>query len=208
MGVDAIVVFPIPVDHTPPQMRQWREFAARNLGAVVTRPDSDRLDRFKLRGLSPYEGYHPAPGGTSLFEMECLWRYYGPGYERGPWPQIRMALLWGNREFGGAFYGNDIDCELRPFDQVAIDQIDAHFLRHGFDPYRQRTKDALLGRKAPPCQCLGSTTTESGGGRDMTFWTCRACETRYITDGNGFLHMLPDGEDFFQGAERLRQPCS
>lgn len=88
-------------------------------GALIqtaTPPPRAALSRLReqFRADWPIE-YNFGPGAADVYphineqgEVHVLWCYYGPGYERGPWPQIRRMIewLWANTE-GDVCYGGD-----------------------------------------------------------------------------------------------------
>lgn len=69
--------------------------------------------------------------------IDTLDRYYGIGYERGPWPAICgvLMLLHACRGVGRVWYGGDGGhVPLCPPEEVL--RISAHFMEHGERPYR------------------------------------------------------------------------
>lgn len=81
-----------------------------------------------------------------------LWtghRYYGPGYERGPWPQIyaeiramQAALPW-----CAVYYGGDCSDEGEKVTPEMLDKLWAHWLSAAGNNYR---RDSDLHWHAPP----------------------------------------------------------
>ena len=75
----------------------------------------------------------------STHEIDMLWRYYGPGYERGPWPKIAAVLMalhaCSNVEtvwyFGGC---SDSDA---PFTPERVQEYNEHYMVNGDRPYRR-----------------------------------------------------------------------
>lgn len=67
-------------------------------------------------------------------------RFYGPGYERGPWPTICGILmeLFASGSVEKVWYGGDdfID-EITPSD---ILDFSKHYMEHGCRPYYDRSK--------------------------------------------------------------------
>lgn len=136
-------------------------------------------------------------------QVNTLWRYYGDGYERGPWMNIRYTLLWLMRRFpeGSVYYFRDSGgCdEHEPVTQDFLDQMDSHFLAMGHTPYHSyfgKYEEATV----PECGFCLRPKINHGGGGGKTFWQCHGCGQKWI-DGE----LLPEGEDFFKGADRIRK---
>ena len=70
-------------------------------------------------------------------------RYYGIGYERGYWPQIREMGNWLAANIPGEVrYGADTADEweyLRPWPEV-LEELDAHWEQHENRPYYERRR--------------------------------------------------------------------
>lgn len=97
---------------------------------VKTRDRAEPKLRHKLPDGATIVGADEwAPEG-STHEVVQLWRYYGPGCERGPWPLIAAVLLalmasenvetvW---YFGDSLGGDD------PFTQERLEQYNRHYI--------------------------------------------------------------------------------
>lgn len=73
--------------------------------------------------------------------LSTVHRYYGEGYERGDWPDIRrmgdwLAVAFG--ELGELRYGGDVDPEYESLEPWASARatIESHWRRVGHLPYR------------------------------------------------------------------------
>jgi len=79
---------------------------------------------------------HPV-GATHV--IPTLYRYYGVGYERGPWPAICDVLLrlHASRNVGRVWYGRDSgDSENLPLcTPEDVLKTSAHYMAVGHDPY-------------------------------------------------------------------------
>jgi hypothetical protein len=72
-------------------------------------------------------------------ELDTCHRYYGEGYERGPWPHIAAALmiLFATEGVERVWYGSDCEgpSEIKPEDVL---KTCAHYMAKGCRPYRGR----------------------------------------------------------------------
>lgn len=73
-----------------------------------------------------------------------LWtgaRYYGPGYERGPWPEICAVLmqLFADSRVKRIWYFGDCSNmeDIPPLMRVDVLEISGHFMSVGHEPYRR-----------------------------------------------------------------------
>lgn len=76
-------------------------------------------------GCSMVDAKEWAPDGAT-HEIDQCWRYYGPGYERGPWPSIAavlMALPAGTERAHGALAGLYGSRQARAPDGAAVPQV-------------------------------------------------------------------------------------
>lgn len=71
-------------------------------------------------------------------EIHQCWRYYGPGYERGPWPRIAAVLmsLFACSNVEHVWYFGDCGDEGEPITPAQVMEICAHYMRVGDRPYR------------------------------------------------------------------------
>ena len=78
----------------------------------------------------------------STHEVDTPWRYYGPGYERGPWPKIASVLinLLANKDIETVWYFGDCYDEGDPFTLEMLEQYTRHFIEHENRPYRDAFK--------------------------------------------------------------------
>lgn len=99
-------------------------------------PDSDvAADNHHFPHMD-WDNYEPAP----TIQVSSLDRYYGLGYERGPWPAIRAMGEWLAANIPGELrYGGDSDDSweaLRPWPEIRA-QLDAWWREHKNEPYRR-----------------------------------------------------------------------
>ena len=79
-----------------------------------------------------------APEGAT-HEVDQMWRYYGEGYERGPWPDIAatlMALIAGSNVESVWYYG-DVHETDDPITPEQVLTLCAHYMKVGDRPYRK-----------------------------------------------------------------------
>lgn len=72
-------------------------------------------------------------------------RYYGPHYERGPWPEIATTILVTVAAFPQCtvHYGSDDEDEPPSVDQDALDEIWAHWLGPHWNDYRRGSRAGM-----------------------------------------------------------------
>lgn len=78
----------------------------------------------------------------STHEIVNRWRYYGPGYERGPWPSIAAVLmvLLGSQDVKTVWYFGDNKDDDEPFIVERLEQFTRHYIEHGNRPYDDKWK--------------------------------------------------------------------
>lgn len=98
---------------------------------------NDHLDR-TLLVRNPHYGDHT--GDTPRVELNTGSRYWGPGYERGPWPLISAAILAMRVALPQCqvFYGGDTSHDGQPADDEMLMEFWLHWLSPEGDAYRQR----------------------------------------------------------------------
>lgn len=133
--------------------------------------------------------------GETFIEAHLWTRYYGPGYERGNWPIIKLTAEWLETRFPGGevWYGGDSSgiCAEK-FDAAAREEIHKLYLTDGHKPYtgffgtfsgRQKAKQT--------CDfCGGAAMINSGGGGGTEFWHCAGCGLHRVVDEKGVAHNL------------------
>ena len=77
-------------------------------------------------------------GATHEIDQSC--RYYGPGYERGPWPLLAAALmaLHAGHNVEVVWYLGDCNDSDEPFTPGRVQEFSAHYMKEGDRPYRRR----------------------------------------------------------------------
>lgn len=74
-------------------------------------------------------------------EIQQSWRFYGQGYERGPWPLIAGVLmaLHACENVENVWYFGDSQEDDEPFTQDRLLEVCLYYMRHGNRPYTGRT---------------------------------------------------------------------
>ena len=86
-----------------------------------------------------------APAGAT-HEVDQLWRYYGPGYERGPWPIIAGVLMALHASLNVEtvwYFGDSVDGD-NPFTPQRVHEFNAHYMAVGDRPYRNAFKNFAI----------------------------------------------------------------
>ena len=75
----------------------------------------------------------------STHKVDQSWRYYGPDYERGPWPWIAATLLalMASEDVETVWYYGDCLGGDEPFTPDRLDQYNRHYIENGDRPYRR-----------------------------------------------------------------------
>lgn len=106
-----------------------------------------RFRDFDNRGivhLVPRDEYYDLPDSLpqtpSILTVRLDGAYYGPGYERGYWPEIAAVLEFLRRRLPDAkvWYGRDDGDWVREVTAESLDALWAHWARHGGRPYYRR----------------------------------------------------------------------
>lgn len=88
--------------------------------------------------LKPVDADACAPAGAT-HEVDTFVRYYGPGYERGPWTDICavLMLLHACPDVERVWYGGDNEDGVPECPPVRVTALSEHFMEHGKRPYRR-----------------------------------------------------------------------
>lgn len=183
MGVDAIINFTSPTPITPEELK----LAGYDLAAALPSLFARARRYNKGRTITAKGDY---------YAVDIWARYYGPNYERGPFPEIYTAILWLKRRFPNikVYYYGDSSClsESSEMTEEALAALMVHWLDNGNQPYQR----FFGGDEIPPkgCeQCARPLINVGGGGGDK-FLSCMACERRFIETSNKDLIPV---EEFF-----------
>lgn len=106
------------------------------------KPDfrDDALETYLPSGFTvrPIPDYCQDECPEATHELDTPHRYYGEGYERGPWPHIGAALmvLFATESVERVWYGSDCSGpgEIKPEDVL---KVSAHYMANGHRPYRR-----------------------------------------------------------------------
>lgn len=119
--------------------------------------------------------------GEQVIVVNLTGRYYGPGYERGPWWVYASIARWLRRRISGGrvFYGGDGTCgELTP---EVENEIWDHFIQNGNDPYHRTD--------GPECDfCHRKMWNQSSGPYNARGYTCDGCGYQNQTTDGGLTY--------------------
>lgn len=138
--------------------------------------------------------------GETFVEVYMWHRYYGPGYERGPWHKIKAIGDWLEANVGEVWYGGDSSGVLAErWADVAV-EIQAHWLRVGGVPYRSnrlpRSDDSQYARH---CDFCDEPMERRGWGDGFAVLSCLGCGTSERTNDGGKTWITDGGESHGDG---------
>jgi len=128
MGLDALITSSGTL--TPEKLLEYR----RRVG-------------YKMDGRTHHDGsevVHLEQRG-GLVEAYTLERYYGPGYERGNWPQIYGRIMAMRAIFGNVDYRSDTAypeevSDLQEFTDMDAEDMWRHWMSPNWDDYFERKR--------------------------------------------------------------------
>lgn len=84
------------------------------------------------------------PRSASVLRLRLCTPYYGPGYERGYWPEIAAALEFLRRRVptGRVWYGRDDGDWVREVTRESLDEMWSYWATHGGRPYYRSRHEA------------------------------------------------------------------
>lgn len=99
-------------------------------------------------GSVDYCFYEDVDGAAPTYSLINPWRYYGPGYERGPWPSIAAVLmaLHASPDVEKVWYFGDCSDGDEPFTPQLVQEFSAHYMTEGDRPYRGAFKNIGMPR--------------------------------------------------------------
>ena len=135
-----------------------------------------------------------AEADEQFIDVNLMGRYYGKGYERGHWPNLRAIICWLSARIpqGEVWYGGDSSgCCAEHMTPDRIADLDAHWFANGRRPYTRHASSfrangrGFAGTEAPICPTCDVSMFECGGSRDFDFWCCDGCGEKATkhTDG-------------------------
>lgn len=129
--------------------------------------------------------YLTAAPGKRLVMVMLGCRYYGKGYERGPFHDIAAIarFLRSTWPTGRVFYGGDSGDTLEEWtDEFERDLWD-HFVKNGHRPYRAYFSDNEI--RPPTCDRCLVPMLRTGFGGDFAAWHCLSCNRAAETHDGG-----------------------
>lgn len=133
---------------------------------------------------------------ASIASVWTMWRYYGPGYERGNLPAIYTCLryLLAQTDITELRYGGDTYEVYEPVTREDVEALMDHYLAHGHRPYRNH------GESTTPCPECGYDTWSNGRANGEDMYICMACNWstwKKVTPPNN--RDVPDDPEPFDG---------
>lgn len=127
---------------------------------------------------------------NATYRVQLFGRYYGPGYERGDWPNLYAILRWlqlNLPENSSIWYGGDSDDAPTLVTEDFLTEMWTHWAAVGGVPYYGHFD---RGATTPLC-CGGPVfiNTWSGSRRGAT---CSCCGKRYWVENNELVPMTDD----------------
>lgn len=94
-------------------------------------------DLYFPEGVTVEPAHYTDMGATH--EVSTCWRYYGAGYERGPWPEIAAILmkLLASDAVETVWYFGDCSDAGPPFTVGDLFALTLHYIANAERPYRQ-----------------------------------------------------------------------
>lgn len=76
-----------------------------------------------------------------VIELNTLWRYWGPGYERGPWISIAGVIKTTKMMTGlPVHYGSDIESDIKLMTKERMREYWKHFTGPNGNDYREKMR--------------------------------------------------------------------
>jgi hypothetical protein len=116
MGIDAVIRFESTVDE----------------------PDLEWFHGGEVEKIA--DDYYDTDGGKPTHEVDLGGhRYYGKGYERGPWPTISAILLvlLMSKDVKKVWYGGDCNDWIGAVDIDWLNEMNKYYVEYGHRPYRR-----------------------------------------------------------------------
>lgn len=119
---------------------------------LKNKPDEAFINRMKnlLKDCSPIEGnlyictdeVEDIERFSTVYGISSISRYYGEGYERGPFLSLYGLLIFLRKAFKEyeptIFYGGDCNDSIPEFRESDLDLLMDHFIKVGSSPYRDK----------------------------------------------------------------------
>ena len=112
---------------------------------------------------------------SNLYSVNTWWRYYGPGYERGPAMEIIETLLFLDSKGYTVYYGGDSDDYLELMNKNSILALMDYYITNGRFSYAEvfDVKDDDF--PIPQCDFCLKPMHRSGWGKAYAYFSCLGC---------------------------------
>jgi hypothetical protein len=131
MGLDASIWVTTPAPVSDAQVEEWSERLRYEFQNEA--PDADGCPCLERKDWDDASANGVrVPDGHSILKVGTAMRYYGPGYERGPWAILSGVCRWLSLAVPDAtvWYGADHGGE-KPWSEDLDAALWAHFVEHG-----------------------------------------------------------------------------
>lgn len=117
--------------------------------------------------------------GEQFIEAHLSDRYYGPGYERGDWPNIFAVFMWLKANIPECFvwYGGDSSgVEAEEMTPEFLNRMWQHYVSHGHAPYVETPNPYMEKTKRPICDFCGGREMWQFRFGEIDGYRCEGCE--------------------------------
>jgi hypothetical protein len=147
-----------------------------------------------------------AGSDEQFIKVNLMGRYYGKGYERGSWPDLRACIFWLSTRLpnGEVWYGGDSGgmCAKHANSEF-LAEIDQHWATYARRPY-VRYESPFKGAfnmpadkiVAPVCNLCEVPMADCGGSSSYTFYWCDGCGLKASKHANGALEFAGLHENY------------
>lgn len=196
MGIDAEMMFTLdaPLSEADFKLLNYDMASAFD---IVNSYQTDGPLAFWKHGDGDYDQYlHPTEEGKTTYRIALVCRYYGEGYERGPFLKLKALADWIEANIPGAtvLYGGDCDSGLSPWPKEEREKLYEYYIKVNNRPYIYRPSfNGTLPQTG--CDRCARPLTFNGGGKDKDFLYCPACHKQFIYE----VGTLKQVQDYFKG---------
>lgn len=198
MGVDAEMFLALPTHLTDREVIRlnYEIYAGFGTG-MFTMGFPDLYDGKKEHALSVYAPpigndycgvYQPdgsgVPADWQVLRVHLMGRYWGPGYERGPWPDYAALMHFFRVKYpdGKVLYGGDTGF-VREMTKEVRDEYWEHFAMHQGRPYRLGSSLLRDDLETPFCDFCQEPMVRNGWGANYAAFYCYCGAHRTTQDG-------------------------
>lgn len=139
-----------------------------------------------------------------FIKVNLYGRYYGVGYERGSWPNLKACIDWLQCRIpvGQVWYGGDSSgMTAKACTTSYISELQSHWANNGRRPYTRyasnlRMPDYRKGVTVPVCELCDVKMAETGGSMNYAFYWCEGCGQKAVSHKVGKIHWVDEREEW------------